>query len=209
MNSLRYVFGKAIFLTVLCLGLALAGCGGGNSGSTGSTSTGSAPANCASPTQQDQQGCVYVSITDAPGDFLTYTVNVTSLSLTRFDGVTVQMLPKSTTVDFAQYSNLTEFLTGVSMPPGKYVSGTITLDYSSADIQVQDVNGNAVQVTPVDQNGNPITGLLTLTINLDTNSGALHVVPGIPRLLGVDFDLDASNQVNLSNDTVTVQPFLD
>ncbi|MGH8282638.1 MAG: DUF4382 domain-containing protein [Gammaproteobacteria bacterium] len=207
MNTLRYVFGKAVFLAVLCLGLALAGCGSGD-GSTGSMSIGNAPTNCANPTPQDQNGCVYVGITDAPGDFLTYTVNISSLSLTRADGATVQVLPNAVSVDFAQYSNLTEFLTGVSMPPGNYTSGTITLDYSNAEIQVQDANGNAVQVTPVDENGNPITGSLTLTIDPDSK-GVLHVAPGIPRLFNVDFNLAASNTVNLSNDTVTVQPFLD
>ncbi len=207
MNTLGSWFGKILLLISLCMCLALAGCAGGSDSSStpGSTTT----TNCANPTPQDAQGCVYVAVTDAPGDFLTYTVNVTALSLTRADGVTVQMVPQSTRVDFAQYSNLTEFLTGVSMPPGNYVSGSITLDYSSADIQVQDANGNAVQVTPVDQNGNPITGNLTLTIDLDTNSGALHVAPGVPRLLDVDFNLVASNQVDLNNDTVTVQPFLD
>lgn len=207
MNTLRYVFARTGLLWLLCLGLVLAGCGSG--GGNGSTSTAAAPTNCAAPTPQDQQGCVYVGMTDAPGDFLTYTVGVSSLSLTRADGVTVQMLPQTTSVDFAQYNNLTEFLTGVSMPPGTYVSGSITLNYSNADIQVQDANGNAVQVTPVDQNGNPITGPLTLTIDLDTNSGALHVAPGIPRLLDVDFNLDASNVVNLNNNTVQVEPFLD
>ncbi|MGA9852590.1 MAG: DUF4382 domain-containing protein [Gammaproteobacteria bacterium] len=209
MNTLRHIFGKAVFLSVLCLALALVGCGGGGDSSSGNMSADNALTDCASPTPQDQNGCVYVGMTDAPGDFLTYTVNVTSLSLTRSDGVTVQMLPQAATVDFAQYNNLTEFLTGVSMPPGKYVSGTITLDYSSANIQVQDANGNAVQVTPVDQNGNPITGQLTLTINLDINSGALHVAPGVPRLLDVDFNLNASNLVNLTNSTVMVEPFLD
>ncbi|HVC37047.1 MAG TPA: DUF4382 domain-containing protein, partial [Gammaproteobacteria bacterium] len=208
MNTLDHVFGKTLLLTTLCLGLALTGCGSGG-GASNTLTSGTATTNCANPTTQDPDGCVYVGMTDAPGDFLTYTVNVTALSLNRADGVTVQMLPQSTSVDFAQYSNLTEFLTGVSMPPGNYVSGSITLDYSSADIQVQDTNGNAVQVSPVDQNGNPITGKLTLTINLDANSGALHVAPGIPRLLDVDFNLDASNQVNLGNNTVTVQPFLD
>ena len=205
MNTLGPVFGKTLLLITMCMGLALAGCGGGSDSTSGSTAT----TNCANPTAQDAQGCVYIGMTDAPGDFLTYTVNVTALSLTRADGVTVQMLPQSTSVDFAQYNDLTEFLTGVSMPPGNYISGSITLDYSTADIQVQDANGNAVQVAPVDQNGNPITGRLTLIIALDTNSGALHVVPGIPRLLDVDFNLDASNQVDLNNDTVTVQPFLD
>ena len=207
MNTLGSAFGKTLLLITLCMGLALAGCGGGSN--SNSTSSSTVTTNCANPTPQDAQGCVYVGMTDAPGDFLTYTVNVTALSLTRADGVTVQMLPQSTSVDFTQYSNLTEFLTGVSMPPGNYVSSSITLDYSTADIQVQDANGNAVQVTPIDQNGNPITGKLTLTIDLDTNSGALHVAPGIPRLLDVDFNLDASNEVDLSNDTVTVQPFLD
>ncbi|MGA9855766.1 MAG: DUF4382 domain-containing protein [Gammaproteobacteria bacterium] len=206
MNTLGSVFGKTLFLISLCMGLTLAGCGGGSGNDSTSSS---ATTNCANPTMQDAQGCLYVGMTDAPGDFLTYTVNITALSLTRADGATVQMLPQSTSVDFAQYSNLTEFLTGVSMPPGNYVSGSITLDYSTADIQVQDANGNAVQVAPVDQNGDPITGKLTLIIDLDTNSGALHVAPGIPRLLDVDFNLDASNQVDLNNDTVTVQPFLD
>ncbi|MGB9428603.1 MAG: DUF4382 domain-containing protein [Gammaproteobacteria bacterium] len=204
MSTVHPMFRKVVFLTLLCLGLILAGCGGGNS----STDMTSANTNCANPMPQDPQGCVYVSMTDAPGDFLTYTVNVTSLQLTRADGVTVQMLPNAVSVDFAQYSNLTEFLTGVSMPPGNYTSGTITLNYSGANIQVQDANGNAVQVTPVDQNGNPITGNLTLTINPDSK-GVLHVAPGIPRLFNVDFNLTASNIVNLTNDTVTVEPFID
>lgn len=207
MNTLRYAFGKTLLLTALCMGLALVGCGGGSADNALSSSTG-ATTNCANPTPQDPTGCVYVSITDAPGDFLTYTVNVASLQLTRADGVTVQMLPNAVSVDFAQYSNLTEFLTGISMPPGNYTSGTITLDYSNADIEVQDSSGNAVKVTPVDQNGNPITGSLTLTINPDSK-GVLHVAPGIPRLLNVDFNLAASNIVDLSNDTVTVEPFLD
>jgi hypothetical protein len=205
MNILRHVFWKALAVAVIGLGLGLTGCGGGGSGtSTASTQ----PTNCAQPTPQDQQGCVYVGITDAPGDFLTYTVNVTSLQLTRADGVIVQMLPNAVSVDFARYSNLTEFLTGVSMPPGNYTSGTITLNYSGANIEVQDTNGNAVPVTPVDQNSNPITGNVTLTIDPDSQ-GVLRVAPGIPRLFNVDFNLAASNIVNLSNNTVMVEPFID
>ena len=206
MNTVPHVFAKVGWLAALCLGLALTGCGGGAAGSNPSASA--QPTNCAQPTPQDLQGCVYVGVTDAPGDFVTYTVNVTSLELTRADGVTVQVLPNAVSVDFAQYSNLTEFLTGVSMPPGNYTSGTITVNYSGANIEVQDANGNAVPVAPVDQNGNPITGNLTLTINPDSK-GVLRVAPGIPRLLNVDFNLAASNIVDLTNDTVTVEPFID
>lgn len=178
----------------------LAACGGSGS------SIGSATTDCTQPSALDPQGCTYVDIADAPGDFLTYTVQVTALSLTRSDGTVVNVLPASTTVDFARYADLSEFLTLADMPLGSYQAGTITLDYTHADIEVQDAGGNAVQVSPVDQNGNAIT-TLTLAIKLDSQ-GALILAPGVPRLFQVDFNLDASNTVDLSNDTVTVQPFL-
>ena len=190
---------RATTLSMVVLALLLAACGGSGLGSASS-------ADCTQPSGTDQNGCTYVSFTDAPGDFLTYTVNVTNLVLTRSDNTTVSLLPAATTVDFAQYNSLDEFLTLASMPVGTYVSGSITLDYSNADIEVQDQNGNALKVSPVDQNGAAIT-TLTLSIKLDTQN-PLVLVPGVPRLFQVDFNLDASNTVNLTNSTVTVQPFL-
>lgn len=173
--------------------------------SPGSTSVNLGGADCTHPTATDINGCVYVTLSDAPGDFLTYTVNVTKLQLTRADGTTVSELSNSTTVDFAQYQDLSEFLTLNSTPPGTYVSGVITLDYTNADIETEDSTGNAVKLTPVDEAGNPVTSL-DLTINLDP-AHPLVLIPGVPRLFNVDFDLDASNIVN-SNGTVTVEPLL-
>ena len=186
---------------ILALLVALAACGGSGTSTTGVSGT-----DCTKPSASDQNGCAYVNLADATGDFLSYTVNVTGLTLTRADGTAVNVLPAATTVDFARYSDLSEFLTLASMPAGTYTSGTITLDYTNADIQVTDAAGNAVQVNPVDANGKPIT-TLTLSVSLD-NQAALVLVPGVPRLFQVDFDLAASNSVNLTNDTVTVQPFL-
>lgn len=188
---------------LLVLILILAACGGSGLNSYGGGSGGT---DCTQPSPSDKNGCTYVTLTDAPGDFLAYSVNVTSLQLTRLDGTQVNMLPNATRVDFAQYDDLTEFLTLASTPPGTYVGGIITLDYSSADIEVQDASGNAVKVSPVDQNGNPVT-TLTLTVNLDP-AHPLVLVPGVPRLFQVDFNLDASNIVDLTAKTVTVQPFL-
>lgn len=189
----------------LALLVSLGACGGSGSSSSTPPTT-----DCTNPSASDQNGCAYVNLADAPGNFLTYTVNVTGLTLTRADGTVVNVLPNSTTVDFAQYSDLSEFLTLASMPPGTYTSGSITLDYTNADIQMADTNGNAVQVAPVDSSGNAIT-TLTLAIDLD-NTSALVLVPGVPRLFQVDFDLAASNTVNLNGSgepaTVTVQPFL-
>jgi hypothetical protein len=82
-------------LVVLILaGLALSRCGGGGSG-TGYVSN---------------SGEVIVALTDAEGDFASYTVDVLSLTLTKANGAVVEMLPLSTPVDFARYTDLTEFL---------------------------------------------------------------------------------------------------
>ena len=186
---------------VFALFAMLAACGSGTStiGIGGST-------DCTRPSVSDQNGCTYVNLTDSAGDFLSYKVDVTALKLVRSDGTMVNLLPAATTVDFAQYSDLSEFLTLASIPPGLYTSGSITLDYTDADIEVADSSGDAVQVRPVDTSGNPVT-TLTLAIDMDSQ-GALTLVPGVPRLFQVDFDLAASNTVDLANATVTVQPFL-
>ena len=85
----------------------------------------------------DEEGVVAIGLTDAQGDFLTYTVDVTSLTLTKADSTFVQTLPQRTRVDFAQIVDLTEFVTGATIPAGTYVSATLNLDYTNADIQVE------------------------------------------------------------------------
>src|SRR5215468_7917379 len=93
----------------------------------------------------DDMGTVNVGLTDAAGDFLSYTVDVTSLSLAKDDGTVVETLPQRTRVDLAQLTDLSEFITAASVPSGTYVSATLDLDYASADIEVDDGTGAAVK----------------------------------------------------------------
>ncbi len=156
----------------------------------------------------DADGELIIGLTDAEGDFATYTVDVTSLTLTKASGEVVQALPLSTRVDFAQYTEMTEFLTVASVSSGLYVQAEMVLDYSDADIQVEDANGNAVKVdTIVDADGNPVTEL-SVAVKLEGRN-ALRIVPGVPAHLTLDFDLKASNRVEFSPDPrVIVEPFL-
>ena len=78
--------------------------------------------------QDNDSGEVAVSLTDAPGDFATYTVDVLSLVLTRANGDKVSTLPQETRLDFTQYTDMTEFLTAATVPKGVYVAATLTLD---------------------------------------------------------------------------------
>jgi len=60
-------------------------------------------------------GVVGISLTDTAGDFLSYTVDVTSLTLTKADGTVVQALSQRARVDFARLVDLTEFVTAVTI----------------------------------------------------------------------------------------------
>ena len=192
-NSVMRLIRTLGFLFVAALGLSA--CGGGSGGSSAAST-----------------GVVNVGLTDAAGDFLTYAIDVTSLTLTKADGTVVQTLPQKTRVDFAQYADLTEFLTGATVPAGDYVSATLQADYSNADVEVDDGSGTPVKISAAnihDSSGNPVTSL-SMTVKLD-NARHLVIAPGVPALFDLDFNLAASNQVDMSNPAVpvvTVNPML-
>ncbi len=154
-------------------------------------------------------GEVVIGLTDAESNFVKYEVDVVSLTLTKANGAVVDALPLATRVDFAQYVEMTEFLTVATVPVGRYIKATLTLDYQSADIQAENADGNAVPVeTILDEDGLPIT-TLELAVHLQ-GIKSLVIVPGIPAHLTLDFDLHASNHVAFDNGqpTLTVKPSL-
>ncbi len=110
---------RAAWLALGAAALAACGSAGGGSGMTGSTAQ--ACSNC---------GAAVVTLTDAPGDFLSYLVKVVSLQLTRSDGTVVQTVPVTMSVDFAQLVDLSEIVSASQIPAGKYVSASITVDYA-------------------------------------------------------------------------------
>jgi hypothetical protein len=196
-NSGSRVFGVLVMGFIL-LSLVVTGCGGGGDGGGSSSSSGG----------QTPSGEVVIGITDAEGDFVSYSVDILSITLTKASGAVVETLPLRTRVDFAQYTEMTEFVTAATIPSGVYTGAKIRLDYSTADIRVEDASGQAVAAVAKDQNGQPIT-TMELTVKLD-DRGALVIVPGVPAHLTLDFNLKASNTVNtsVSPPVVTVQPFL-
>lgn len=166
--------------------------------------------NTASVDNQEEQGDLIISLTDAPGDFFCYTVDVLSLTLTKANGAQVTTLPMETRIDFSQYTEMTEFLTVATIPGGVYVEATMTLDYTDADIWVEDESGDPVQVqTILDAEGNPIN-TMEMTVRLEGRN-SLVIAPGAPAHLLLDFNLEASNQVNFDYagiPTLVVDPFL-
>ncbi len=187
---------RMALLSLLVAGLwLLGGCGGSGGVPIAATGAGA------------DTGEVLITLTDAEGDFVTYTIDVASITLEKANGTIVETLPNTTRLDFAQYVDLTELITSAQIPNGTYIGGSITLDYSNADIQVE-VDGAAVPAAVTDEAGNPLD-VYTLDLRLE-DQRPLVVAPGRPALLSIDFDLAASHRVDTSATVpaVTAAPFL-
>ena len=147
-----------------------------------------------------------MTMTDAAGDFLSYQVNLVSLQLKKADGTMVETLPATTAVDFVQLISLNEILSARQIPPGDYVAAQVTVDYTNAAIMVDDGSGNGVAVKPVDSTGAAL-GQLQLMVQLD-NKNHLQINAAKTSRIAFDFNLLASNMVDLTAKTVTVSPVL-
>ncbi len=190
---------KPFLMTLLmAMGLliGLSGCSGGGGSD-----------NAVADNSSDE-GQLVLALTDAEGDFLTYEVTVTSIKLQRQNGAIIEALPIATVIDFAQYVELSELLTIVTVPAGLYTSIELNIDYSNANVTVQDETGTAIQASLVDSDGNPLNQA-TVAIEL-SNDSRFRIAPGIPAQVTLDLDLDASNTVSFESGeaVVTVEPVL-
>jgi hypothetical protein len=176
----------------------LAGCSGsGDGGSSASTQ----------PQPASGSGTLLISLTDADGDFVGYTVDVLSVTLQRRGGATVEVLPAATRIDFAQLTDLSDLLAVATLAPGDIVGGKIRLDYGNAEVFVQS-GGQVVRAKVVGANGAPL-GVTELDIQL-AERDHLVITRGRASLLSLDFDLAASHEVDLSQTppVVKARPYI-
>ncbi|HET7756659.1 MAG TPA: DUF4382 domain-containing protein, partial [Steroidobacteraceae bacterium] len=175
------------------------------------------------PPPNPGSGMAMVTLTDMPGDFLSYMVDIVSLKLTRADGTVVETVPATTRVDFAQLVNLSEVTSAHQLPQGSYTGVALTLDYASATIVVDNGTAGGLTVPAAGIiNGStsapltPPNSQMTVTLQLPSDR-PLIVTPGTVANLALDFNLAASNTVApapLSSSTmasavtVTVNPVL-
>lgn len=192
---------KSLLLSLFVI--AITACGGGSS--TNEASLIAADNQCETSdndNQNDNCGTLLLGLTDADGDFLTYKVDVTAIELTRQDGVQVSVMPTAQSVNFVDYIEISELMTAATLPAGVYLSGSITVDYSSADIQVEKA-GDAVVASMVDEAGSPLLSQ-TLQMQFD-ETNPLVIARRRPAMLELDFNLAASHTVNLEAEPVMVE----
>ena len=179
--------------TLLFATLVIAACGGG--ASTTQVPAPAAACNPADPGTHDECGTVLVGLTDADGDFLNYTVDVLGLTLETADGRTVEVMPGAARINFVDYVDATELVAAAVVPPAVYVSGTISLDYSDAEVIVE-AGGVATDAIVTDMNDVPLD-TTSLRIEL-SNRDRLAVTKRRAHFLQLDFDLAASHTVDIA-----------
>src|SRR5438046_515034 len=110
-----------IFRLLAVAGIAgaagVSGCGGGS----GSPMSSMAPAS----------GVAMVTLTDAPGDFLSYRLAVVSLKLTRADGTAVETLPAPRKGQFAHLANLPAVMSARQVSTGNSTGVRMTTGHGA------------------------------------------------------------------------------
>lgn len=187
-------------LLALCFSTFLLAACGGSGGSTSSEFS-------EEPGVSEEFGELQIVLTDAEDDFLTYQVEIDSVTLIGVGGREVDVLATTTEVDFVQYQELSELFAVRSIPAGNYDSIELMLDYTNAEIVIQDELGNPIVAQPVDEDGAPV-GELTVELQFG-DAETIFVSPLRVANLTLDLDLEASNEI-LSYDPaqVLVEPFL-
>jgi hypothetical protein len=150
-----------------------------------------------------------VTMTSTPStdNYLAYRVTLVSVDLlTSSGGSELTILPASTIVDFATLTNLDEVLGVTKIPRGTYTSAVVTLDYISSQIIFDNGSINGVQLAPIDVNDQPL-GVVQITVTLDPNN-TFGVASKGQALLAMNFNMGASNVVDLNNNTVLVTPMV-
>lgn len=178
---------------VLLTALVMTACGGGAGTASNPVPQPSAACDPTSAATFDECGTVYLAFTDAEGDFLNYTVDVLRLTLETANGRRVEILPARTRINFSDYVDLSEIVSAAYVPPATYVAGTISIDYSDAEIFVES-GDTAKPVVVTDAAGVPLT-TTDLRIAL-SNRDQLTVTRRRAHFLQLDFDLEASHDVD-------------
>jgi hypothetical protein len=147
-----------------------------------------------------------LTATPSSDSFIAYRVGLASVQLTKSGKAGSMVLPTETTVDFTKLFDFSELLGVPGVVKGTYTGALITLDYSAAQIIYDDGSLNGVALTPVDAKGKAV-GLVTVGVALDPGDPIVSAAKQVGRL-ALDFNLAASNVVNLSARTVTITPMI-
>jgi hypothetical protein len=161
-------------------------------------------ASCSS-SKDTGSGTVSVALTDSASDELSqFEVDVSNIVLTKLNGATVSVMPRTTRIDFVELESVNELISAVDLESGVYTRVTLTLDFANAAVLLV---GHTTPAVVNDATGTPITGTVDVTVDLVPGS---RVFVGAFRnnLFALDLDLDQSVTVEDATNSIRFTPVL-
>ncbi len=161
---------------------------------------------CNTEGEGDPMSTATVVLTDAASDEVEmFEVDVKDIVLTRLNGSTVSVMPRTTRVDFSSLETVSELIVGLAIPAGTYIGMSMTLDFSNASVCIV---GQTTPATVLDPMGGMITGDVDVQIQF---TGLLRPAFAVNRnhLFVLDLDLNQSVSVNAGSNEVTFTPSVD
>jgi hypothetical protein len=132
-----------------------------------------------------------------------FTIDVTAIRLEKHGGVPIDAITAPVTIDFASLTDSAQLLQQVKAPVGVYDSASITLDFTNATCVLA---GHSTPALLVGENGSPLTG--PLTIDIDLGQTSFDAVAGSQHLVTFEFDTGQSAIVELANNRVELEPIV-
>jgi hypothetical protein len=176
-------------------------------------------AACHSNTTESNYGIGWLTITNLSGNyappnvqFASYVVTVDYVTLTDSVGNNYTAISTAEPIDLTKLSNVAELWGNADIPVDTYVSATIELDYTNAQISVFE-NG-VPTVTTVQFAGGAAVTTVAVVVLFDPNNPLVvtnSLSTTTAQRLSLEFDLAASNTVDFTttpNPTVTANPYL-
>lgn len=138
-----------------------------------------------------------------PQDVTSFTVAVDAITLRRSSGATVDFLQQPATVDLAALAGGAADLGICEVATGGFVGMTVTLDFTKS---VCFLAGQATAAALLDDAGQPLTGVVTL--DLDLQRAPFFAFARQHHLLELGLDLDRIAAIDTAANTVAVAPSL-
>lgn len=143
-----------------------------------------------------------MALADAPRDDVTsFSLTVSSISLTSSTGAVKSLLATPIVVDLASLSTFSQLVDLELIDPGLYTGASITVNFTGATCFL---TGQTTPAALVDDLGVPLVGSMTLP--LDFAAAPFNAVTGQHHVMELDFDFNQMLSVDLAGNSVEVVP---
>jgi hypothetical protein len=160
---------------------------------------------CGGGTKTPPAGTPVVTLSSTNTQFTSYVVTISGITLSGANNVFASLLYQPMVVDLARQTDISEVVEASAVPAETYTSATITLDYTTAAINVNE-NGVSHALAPVLLVGGAQVASASFVVTFDP-SHPLVITHQQSDHVNLKLDLDVMNSIDTTKQQVSIQPY--